>query len=63
MNDNLSNYQMCTPPAQPESPQSDRPVDGVPPGEPPYFPPKKIELVEKCFENGYDVLMDSQYVT
>ena len=56
VNDNLSNDQMCTPPAQPESPQSDRPVDCAPPGDPPYFPPKKIELFEKHFENGYNVV-------
>ena len=50
----------CTPAAQPESPQSDRPVDSAPPGDPPYLPSKKIELFEKCFENGY---VDSEYVT
>ena len=62
VNDNLSNDQMCTPPAQPESPQSDRPVDSTPPGDPPSFPPKKIELFEKRFENGYNVFTDSEYV-
>ena len=72
VNDNLSNDQMCTPPAQPESPQTDQPVDSAPPGDPPVdsappgdppsFPPRKIELFEKRFENGYDVFMDSEYV-
>ena len=62
VNDNLSNDQMCTPPAQPESPQSDQPADSAPPGDPPYFPPKKIEPFEKCFENGYNVFTDSECV-
>ena len=36
VNDNLSNDQlMCTSPAQPESPQSNRSVDSAPPGDPP----------------------------
>ena len=63
VNDNLSNDQMCTSPAQPESPQSDRSVYSAPPGDRPYFPPKKIELFEKRFENGYDMFTDSEYVT